>query len=208
MRHFDIADWTDYVRELVDAPARQAMRDHLASGCARCGRTVSALERVANLAREEIRQPVPEYAMRSVKALSALHLPERAPKLVSLALQLAFDSFLEPAPAGTRGAELSSRHLVYYAQNYALDLRLEYEPGSEMLQLGGEILDRRFGPVANVPAFLIADDQIVSRSTSGDLGEFNMKCDSDGSIRLCLVMSDDECIDVSLDRRRRLATDN
>jgi len=146
--------------------------------------------------------------MRSVKALSAITLPERAPKLLSLALQLAFDSFLEPAPVGTRGLELSKRHLVYYAQNYALDLRLEYESETEMLQLGGEILDRKFGPVSDVPTFLIADDQIVSRSTSGDLGEFNLACDNEGSIRLCLVMTDDECIDVSLDPRRRLPTDN
>ena len=160
------------------------------------------------LARTDLQQPLPEHAMRSVKALSAIHLPERAPKLVSLALQLAFDSFLEPAPAGTRGLELSSRHLVYYAQNYALDLRLEYEAETDLLQLGGEILDRKFGPVSDVPTFLIADDQVVSRSTSGELGEFNMTCDNEGSIRLCLVMNDDECIDVSLDRRRRQPTDN
>ena len=208
MNHFDIADWTDYARNLIEDDRKGAMDDHLASGCARCGRTLSALERVVTLARDDLQQPLPEHAMRSVKALSAIHLPERAPKLVSLALQLAFDSFLEPAPAGTRGLELSSRHLVYYAQNYALDLRLEYEADTEMLQLGGEILDRKFGPVSNVPTFLIADDQVVSRSTSGDLGEFNMTCDNEGSIRLCLVMNDDECIDVSLDRRRRQPTEN
>ncbi len=203
MKHFDIADWTDYARDVLQPEQRQAMADHLASGCTRCGRTLAALERVVAVARDEIRQPLPENAMRSVKALSALHLPERAPKLVSLALQLAFDSFLEPAPAGTRGLELSSRHLVYYAQNYALDLRLDYEPGTQTLQLGGEILDRQFGPVANVPTFLIADDDIVSRSTSGDLGEFNMSCDSERSLRLCLVMSEEECIDLSLERSER-----
>ncbi len=208
MNHFDIADWTDYARNLIQDELRGDMDEHLASGCARCGRTLKALERVVTLARTDLQQPLPEHAMRSVKALSAIHLPERAPKLVSLALQLAFDSFLEPAPAGTRALELNSRHLVYYAQNYALDLRLEYEAGTEMLQLGGEILDRKFGPVSNVPAFLISDDQVVSRSTSGDLGEFNMVCDNEGSIRLCLVMNDDECIDVSLDRRRRQPADN
>ena len=208
MNHFDIADWADYARNLIPDDRRGPMDDHLASGCARCGRTLSALKRVVTLARTDLRQSPPEHALRSVKALSALHLPERAPKLVSLALQLAFDSFLEPAPAGTRGAAPSSRHLVYYAQNYALDLRLEYQADTEMLQLGGEILDRKFGPVSNVPTFLIADDQVVSRSTSGNLGEFNMTCDNEGSIRLCLVMNDDECIDVSLDRRRRQPTDN
>jgi hypothetical protein len=208
MNHFDIADWTDYARDLIQDDKRSEMEDHLASGCARCGRTLSALERVVTLARTDLQQPLPEHAMRAVKALSAIHLPERAPRLLSLALQLAFDSFLEPAPAGTRSLEISSRHLVYYAQNYALDLRLEYEADTEMLQLGGEILDRKFGPVSNVPAFLIADDQVVSRSTSGDLGEFNMACDNQGAIRLCLVMNDDECIDVSLDRRGRQPTDN
>jgi hypothetical protein len=200
MSHFDIADWTDYARNLVDDDTRETLDTHLASGCARCRRTLSAIERILTLVHNDLQQPVPEHAMRSVKALSALNLPERAPRLVSLALQLAFDSFLEPAPAGTRGVDLSSRHLVYYAQNYALDLRLDYEPGTRMLQLGGEILDRKHGPVANVPTFLIADDEVVSRSTSGERGEFAMTCDTERSIRLCLVISDDECIDVSLDR--------
>ena len=208
MNHFDIADWTDYARNLVQDDRREQMDEHLASGCTRCRRTLSALERVATLARDDLRLSPPEPTLRSVKALSAIHLPERAPELVSLALQLAFDSFLEPAPAGFRGAEPSSRHLVYYAQNYALDLQLHYEAETEMLQLGGEILDRKFGPLANVPAFLIADDQVVSRSISGDLGEFSMTCGNEGSIRLCLVMSDDECIDVVLDRRRQQPADN
>ena len=208
MGHFDITDWADYAHNLVADDRRQQMADHMASGCSRCARSLSALERVITVAQNENQQPIPEQAIRSVKALSAVHLPERAPRLVSLALQLAFDSFLEPAPAGIRSLEASSRHLVYYAQNYALDLRLDYQPDSETLQLGGEILDRKFGPVANVPAFLISDDQIVSRSSSGDLGQFEMTCDNDGAIRLCLVMNDDECIDVSLDRRRHPAVEN
>lgn len=208
MNHFDIADWADYARELIEDDRRAEMEDHLASGCTRCGRTLSALGRVAALARNDLQQPLPEHALRSVKALSALHHPERAPKLVSLALQLAFDSFLEPAPGGTRGLETNSRHLVYYAQNYALDLRLEYEADTDMLQLGGEILDRRFGPVSNVPTYLISNDQVVSRSTSGELGEFQMSCGSGGALRLCLVMNDDEHIDVSLDCRRRQPVDN
>ena len=124
MNHFDIAEWIDYARDLIEDDRRGEMANHLAFGCARCGRTLSALERVVTLARNDLQQPLPEHAMRSVKALSAIHLPGRAPKLVSLALQLAFDSFLEPAPAGTRGLELSSRHLVYYATTAALFLFL------------------------------------------------------------------------------------
>jgi hypothetical protein len=208
MDHFDIADWTDYARDFVEADRREAMADHLASGCSRCGRTLSAVERVAIVARSDLRQSPPEHAVRAVKALPALNRPEQAPRLAFLALQLAFDSFLEPAPVGTHGGEETSRHLVYYAQNYALDLRLEYATEPAMLHLGGEILDRKLGPVSDVPAFLIADDEIVSRSTSSDLGEFDLTCDKEGSLRLCLVLNDDECIDVSLGRRWHPPADN
>ena len=62
--------------------------------------------------------------------------------------------------------------------------------------------------MSNVPTFLIANDEVVSSSTSGELGEFNMTCDNEGSIRLCLVMNDEECIDISLDRRQRQPPDN
>ncbi len=203
MKHFDIHEWSDFARGLGDEASRQAMTDHLASGCARCDAALSAVQRVVTLAQNELDWQPPVHAVRSVKAFFALNLPERAPKLKSLALQLAFDSFMEPAPAGIRSLDTTSRHLVYYAQNYALDLRLDYEPQSHALHLGGEILDRQFGPVANIPAFLFADDQVVSRSTSGELGQFDLHCEQEGKLRLCLVMNDDESIDISLDSRRR-----
>jgi anti-sigma factor RsiW len=112
MGHSDIAEWADYARNLIDDGRRRAMAAHLASGCHRCQRSLSALERVMKMAHNELQQPIPEHALRSVKALPAVHLPERAPRLLSLALQLAFDSFLEPAPAGIRNLDLASRHLV------------------------------------------------------------------------------------------------
>lgn len=204
--HFDATRWSDFIRGLLGGEEALRMSEHLDSGCRSCGRAVAALRRVTALAETDLRRSPKDWAVRSVKAYFKLEHPERAQKLTPLALQLAYDSLLEPAPVGTRSLQASSRQLVYYAQDYALDLRLDYQHGSHQIDLGGEILNRQSGPVSDVPAFLIADDQVVSHSVSGSLGEFYMRCTSEGSLRLCLLVGDEECLDVALDRRRSPAT--
>jgi hypothetical protein len=122
---------------------------------------------------------------------------ERAPGTTTLALQLAFDSFREPVPAGHRGGHSSDRHLVYMSRDYAIDLQLqlqEYEP--DVVQ--GELLSRHDGPVAEVPTFLLAGDQIAGYDRTGPLGEFRLETDGSVDLRLCLLLDAERCIDLPL----------
>ena len=45
MKHFELVEWTDFVRGLVEESARVAMERHLASGCRKCRHTAELLHK-------------------------------------------------------------------------------------------------------------------------------------------------------------------
>ncbi len=123
--------------------------------------------------------------------------PERAPGQNALALQLAFDSLFEPAPAGQRGSSTRERHLVYLCRDYAVDVHLEgRERGGPMVH--GELLSRRCGPVSEVPAFLLEGDQIAGYDRTGRLGDFHLQAGDAPDLRICLLLDADHCIDLPI----------
>lgn len=123
---------------------------------------------------------------------------ERAPGTNSLALQLAFDSFREPAPSGHRGSHCGDRHLVYMSREYAVDVHLEPRE-SDCSVLRGELLSRTDGPLPEVPAFLLDGNEIAGYACTGSLGEFRLEADGAVDLRLCLLLDAERCIDLPLD---------
>ena len=117
----------------------------------------------------------------------------------SLALQLVFDSFREPVPAGHRGGHTGDRHLVYMCGEYAVDLHLV--PNAEEPDvLRGELLSRNGGPVAEVPTFLLEGDEIAGYDCTGTLGEFRLEASGGTDLRLCLLLDAERCIELPIDR--------
>ncbi len=197
MIHYDIQHWTDFVRGLGGASRRSAMSEHIAAGCRRCGELVESLRSVVADAAGE-HEP-PDWAVRSVKVMFALQRPLSS--VPRRSAQLTFDSLLAEARVGTRSDQCTSRHLVYNAQDFVLDLRMDYSQSSRELLVVGQVVQRHGIPVPNVPTFLIAGDRLLSRSLTGKLGEFHMECRPKGNLKLCLSISEDELIEVELDRR-------
>ncbi len=197
MTHYDIQHWTDYARGLGGARRRLAMSEHLANGCRHCAELFESVRRVASDAAGE-HEP-PEWLVRSAKVLFELQRPaSRARRRRAL---LTFDSLLDAAPVGTRSDQCTSRHLVYNARDFVLDLRMDYSQNSREVLLVGQIVHRKGIPVQNVPTFLIAGDRLLSRALTGKLGEFHMECRPKGSLTLCLSIAEDELVEVNLDRR-------
>src|SRR3989442_1049638 len=126
MKHFDISEWTDFVRGVTSD--RSPMEAH-ASRCVRCRATLSLVTRIVQSARTEGQYEPPDRLVRWAKAISALQRPERS-SVLRLVARLVYDSFREPLPAGLRAADRVSRHALYEAGNFSVDLRLEQEKGS------------------------------------------------------------------------------
>jgi hypothetical protein len=200
MKHFDITQWSDFIRGVGQESA--AMQEHLAPGCEECQRLVDTLARVSEVLSRDSTQEPPAHVIRAVKALFALQKPQRSRVLERLPVLVRHDSAQVPAVvAGTRTLEQSTRQLLYEAELFAVDLRMDYETGSRDLVLVGQVVRKGDtpGPVAEVPAFLLSQEEVVAGAITGRLGEFHINAKSDPSLKLCLLVGETSCVELSLD---------
>ncbi len=188
MKHFDIAKWSDFVRDSVGEGERAAMQAHLASGCQKCRHTAELLRKVAATARRHSQVQVPDYALRCARAIFLLQQPEKVQILPGIAARLLYDSFREPLPAGVRTQQRLSRQALYQAGDYSLDLRLENESGTSRVTLVGQIQNRKQPGkrLGGVPVLLFSGKQVLGQAFSNSLGEFQMEYAPTQHVRLYL----------------------
>ena len=203
MKHFDICQWTDFARGVVPGPDRATMDVHLSSqGCVHCRATLALVRRVVAIARAEDRYTPPEYVVRCVKAISAVRRPQgtRFPGLVA---RLVYDSFRDPVPAGIRAQDRISRHALFEAENFCLDLQLEHDGGTPLVTLMGQLTNRKDPDhcVAEAPVLLMARKDVVAHTVSNPFGEFQMEYPPARHLRLCVPLDPSgKRIEVPLDR--------
>src|SRR3989442_11143239 len=191
MKHFEVAEWTDFVRGLVEKSARLPMEHHLASGCRKCRHTADLLRKLVTAVRNDSQVQVPDYALRCARVFFLLQQPEKIQILPRIPAQLLYDSFREPLPAGLRTQQRLSRQYLYQAGDYSLDLRLENERGTSRVALVGQIQNRkqagkRLG--GGVPGLLVSGKMILAHARSNSLGEFKMECAPQNTQRLYVAV--------------------
>jgi hypothetical protein len=186
MKHFNIWQWTDFARGLVESGAdRSAMEMHLSSPCPRCERIVNVLRAVAVTARAEATFEPPERAIRYAQTIYSLYGPEKVsfPRLIA---RLVYDSGRAPLPVGMRAQNRLSRHALYEAGSYSLDVQLEQQPGSGLVSLTGQLADRNkpATSTANLPVLLIERKSLITSTLSNRLGEFHLEYPLARNLRL------------------------
>ena len=201
MTHCTIDQLTDHFLGEASEEASKRVAAHLETGCQRCNSRLAMLARIRRVGLSDSAYQPPEGVVRTVKALSGFARSGRQPRRMKM--RLSFDSLLSPGLAGSRSLQSSSRHLGFYSQNFALDLRMDYERSIRDVVVVGQLLNRDWGPLSDVPAYLVSGDRVISHSTTGRLGEFHMECRPLGPMHLQLVVNDEELIDVELDRRHQ-----
>lgn len=177
MNHFNIEDWTDYVREVANPELRELMDAHRATGCGRCEKRIEALARLNLAARNEKTIEVPDHLVRSALALFASQSSHVGERRASVLARLIFDSFMQPLAAGVRSEQRLSRQVLYQADGYSLDLRIEQERDSSQLLVVGQVFDRSKPktPMAHVPVLLLSGPRLLLRVDSNDFGEFQLQ---------------------------------
>lgn len=180
MPPFDITQWTDYVRDLVDEKTRAQMEARLERD-RQARRTVEALRRVTKVARHDLEVQVPEGALRSVYALAGQPRPEKETDdetffegLRRAVMSLSFDSAMAPAMAGVRDAHSMNRQLFFELDDVAVELRHEpHERGGvvvgQLMRLGDEPQ-----PLAGVQVLARSGERVIARLVTGPLGEFQV----------------------------------
>jgi hypothetical protein len=189
-RHFDITEWTDYVRNVVSAEQHEQMLAHLQFGCSKCEKIQSVLSRFAGICLREAKLEIPRLAEQQVKALVGLARAPRRSTLARLLGSLVYDSLNDPQPVGVRGTHQINRQVMFNAGDYSVDLRFEHEKGSASVVLVGQIANQRAPEenLANLPVILVAGNRELTRSISNTFGEFQLEYVPESDLRLLVPL--------------------
>ncbi len=205
MSKFDITDWSDFVRGVASPGVEGRMRSQLNTD-PRARQIVEALGRVAALGKVDHEERAPEHAIRIAKAIAAGRRPaaaREAPQqgslraaatfLRRLRCTLAFDSRLQPAAAGTREIDTAHRQVVFEADDYRIDVRLEEEIEPRSTLAVGQVRSRgeQAEPLARVPVLVFAGKDEVAHALTSRFGEFQFEGLPRRPLELCLVIGED-----------------
>jgi hypothetical protein len=101
-----------------------------------------------------------------------------------------YDSGRAPLPAGMRSQNRLSRHALYEAGSYCLDVQLEQQPRSGLVSLTGQLADRNKPPTstADLPVRLMERKNLITSTLSNRLGEFRLEYAPARNLRLQLPL--------------------
>lgn len=180
MTHFHIRQWVDYSRGVNAEIDRASMDAHLAAGCTRCSRVVEVLEGILTAARGELDSEPPESVLRLARAIYQRQPPE------TLIGRLIFDSFREPLAAGLRSDDRQTRHALWEAGTYCVDVRMDHRRAADTLTLVGQIVNREnpAADAAGVRVVLKNAKGTVAAVACNPFGEFHLECRPAAALRL------------------------
>lgn len=197
---FDMGQWCDYVRGLLDEETEHEMRRILDSS-AEARERVAALDQVATLAAFEREHAPPEWAVRSAKALASMGRRD-APStwLQRLAMAVSFDSLATPALAGTRDVQTLDRQMIFDAADHRVDLRIEPEADFQGAVYVGQLMymGETVEPVADVPVLAVRGDEILGQARTGPFGEFQASGLPGSNLGLRLILADETCLELEV----------
>ena len=124
--------------------------------------------------------------------------PTQLQRRTRLNARLVFDTADRALPSGARLRESASRHLLYEIADLCLDLRLDHPPQSATATLIGQLADRQdpLKPLAGLPVFLFAGEDLLAQTKSNRLGEFQMECEPASEMNVCLAFGEENLIEV------------
>jgi hypothetical protein len=177
MSHFPAPQWADLIRGLTPDDVRDSMENHLRERCHKCLDDYGTWQRVASFARSDDAFEPPTSAIRVVHSY-----------MCWLPATLMFDS-LQAAPAGVRAAFTASRHVLYVAGPWAIDIHLEASPKEGATLLTGQIGDSRHPdqPPKDLELALVSANRSIATFFTNEFGEF--QCESEPDVDLMLVVS-------------------
>jgi hypothetical protein len=200
MKHFSTEEWVDFVNQVIASNEREAMQKHLATGCKRCTETVSLWQKVSKSAAAEATYQPPADTVRLAKAAFATAGMSQAQEGPRNLIEILFDSFLQPAVAGSRSVVIGTRQMLYRADPYQIDIQIEPKPGSNRLVITGQLLD------LSHPGVIGRDIQVTLSNRRGNtvlaatnqFGEFSGEIENSGDLELSVPGGGEQPIVISL----------
>lgn len=207
MKHYGIAQWVDFTRGIGGTEERREMQEHLASGCRDCRETMWFCEKLACVCEQIAAVAVPGDAVRQAKAIFSAGTAPPPRRALRIPIELVYDSFLVPAPAGLRSSWQVGWQGLFHAGDCSVDLRVEPELRSSKASVIGQISNHLLpeAEMSGIPVFLKSGKQVVAETRSNRFGEFQLEYQQQAKLLLCIYLDGGrKCIQVPL---KRLASD-
>ena len=190
----------DFCRGLKSGDEFVEMRKHAAE-CIECDQYSQFHTRLAEVARGIAFVPVPDDVVQRAWAIFPV---ERTPpkRIVRIAADLIYDSFLVPAPAGLRATWQVGWQALFRAGDCSLDLRVEPELRSLRATVIGQI-SNYVSPETRMPDIQIclkSGRLTVAETRSNEFGEFQMEYEQQNRLQLWVYVDREKCIQVPLKR--------
>jgi hypothetical protein len=187
VKHFNEAQWADFARNLLPSGERTAMQEHLDSGCKECADELRLWQEVSTFAKDEFAVTPPEGAVRIAKSHFAA-TPQTPGRV-----RLVFDSLLQPAMEGVRGAA-AARQFLFETDKFYIDLRLDVQ--TERLMLVGQIMNRseaKLG-VQDLPVHLHKGKLLLADTGTNQFGEFQFEVDASAELSISISAGSEDPI--------------
>ena len=151
--------------------------------CKECAAEISRWRELEiALRRSHLKSPPEGSVKRAVQVISSNPVEDRSASRWVQA-SIIFDSFLQPALAGVRGASAASRQLVMRAEEFDIHIKVWGEP--EHLQMLGQLLPRRGATfVESANLHLIQHGERLETATADRTGEFRFTDLPEGNLSL------------------------
>ena len=198
MKHFTIEDEIDFVNEVLPATRKSTLEEHL-KACKRCTKAVSQWRQVRKSAAAEANYQLPPEALRIAKAAFAgLQLALRGQ--TDSSIEVVFDSLLQPSVEGFRSAGGGTRHVLYRADPFQIDLQIELQPGDKRVVVTGQLLGSRNPQIVGRDVALILANMHggVVRAVTNQFGEFRAEIENSGDLSLVFYQPDQKPLVISL----------
>ncbi len=200
MKHYAIDQWADFTRGIQAEAIRQEMQTHLSDGCAKCRELSDFTSRLTGICTSLTKDPVPDFMVRLARAIFPVRMQNRPKRGNRLPIELIFDSFLMPSPAGLRSTWQVGWQGLYRAGDCSVDVRIEPELKSQRAAVIGQITNHLTpdSQMENLPVCLRAGKLVVAETLSNRFGEFQMEYEQQARLQLCIGLRDSKTIQVPL----------
>ena len=178
--HLSEEQGSDFVRGLVPQDLRGLMEAHLQSGCTRCLALIAAFEAVAKLAALDRSQPVPHASVVQAEAL----FEQRPSSSWVENLHVIRGQFVPPifsdwrlagARSGVAELDQAGRRMLFRADGYTVDLKVDAPAGGENGEIIGQISrdDSSSDSLGGVLVQLVSGPgHTLGETTTNRFGEF------------------------------------
>ena len=186
---FQNLDWNDFgKRGALDGPRKLLQKQRAPRRKCRV-ESAAIWQKVAKAAAVEDRYQPSAERVRVVKAAFAM-TGLVAHRLESSGLvQLLYDTFSQPAPAGTRSASMKIRQLLYRADPYQIDIHLELQPEQNRFVVTGQLVDLSHPDLVgrDVQVTLSDGRESVVNTVTNQFGEFRGEVEYSGDLEISFV---------------------